>query len=250
VDSDDWAREGALRAAELWLWTGAPERALPAVHRVLTGLKSPGQAIFCGPLLTLGMRACADQAERAAARQDETGRDAALTAAEDLAELGGQLPANPFAPHPFAATVPAEQATFEAERGRLDGHPDPAAWQAAAKAWEGFAWPHRAGYAWWRCAQARLAVGQETASVLRVAAGMAAEHAPLLAEIRTLALRARITLDDAAPPPPPGPDYGLTTRELLVLRLLAAGRTNAQIGAELYISPRRPACTSATSCAS
>jgi DNA-binding CsgD family transcriptional regulator len=238
VDSDDWAREWALRAAELWLWTGAPDRVLPAVHRVLTGLKSPGQAIFCGPLLTLGMRACADQAERAAARQDETGRGAALTAAQDLAELGGQLPADPFTPHPFAATAPAEQATFDAERGRLDGHPDPAAWHAAAKAWEGFTWPHRAGYAWWRCAQARLACGQDAAAALRAAAGMAAEHAPLLAEIRKLALRARVTLDEGASPHLPGPDYGLTTRELLVLRLLAAGRTNAQIGAELYISPK------------
>lgn len=32
--------------------------------------------------------------------------------------------------------------------------------------------------------------------------------------------------------------YRLTDRELAVLRLLAAGRTNAQIGAELYISPK------------
>ena len=32
--------------------------------------------------------------------------------------------------------------------------------------------------------------------------------------------------------------YELTARELLVLRLLGAGRTNAQIGAEMYISPR------------
>ena len=32
--------------------------------------------------------------------------------------------------------------------------------------------------------------------------------------------------------------FGLTGRELAVLRLLAAGRTNAQIGAELYISPK------------
>ena len=50
-----------------------------------------------------------------------------------------------------------------------------------------------------------------------------------------------------ADPPEPRPDipglvtpalarYGLTDRELTVLRLLAAGRTNPQIGAELYIS--------------
>jgi len=40
------------------------------------------------------------------------------------------------------------------------------------------------------------------------------------------------------PPPPAQPltRYGLTGRELTVLRLLAAGRTNPQIGAELYIS--------------
>jgi DNA-binding NarL/FixJ family response regulator len=67
---------------------------------------------------------------------------------------------------------------------------------------------------------------------------MAAEHAPRLAEIRKLALRARITLGDDTQTPPPGPDYGLTSRERLVLRLLAAGRTNAQIGAELFISPK------------
>lgn len=98
VERDDWTREGALRTAELWLWTGAPDRVLPAVRPVLTGLKSPGQAIFCGPLLTLGMRACADLAERAAARRDAARRDAAarsaaLAAAWDLAELAGRLPA-------------------------------------------------------------------------------------------------------------------------------------------------------------
>ena len=32
--------------------------------------------------------------------------------------------------------------------------------------------------------------------------------------------------------------FGLTGRELEVLRLLAAGRTNAQIGAEMFISPK------------
>ena len=201
VGSDDWSREGALRAAELRLWTGAPDRVLPEIRPVLTGLKSPAQAIFCGPLLTLGMRACADLAEQARARRDAAAEGAALADGEDLAELAARLPADPFAEHPFAATIPAEHASFEAERTRLadPGDPgDPAAWHAAAKAWEGFGWTHRAGYAWWRCAQARLAAGQDAAGPLRTAATLAAGHAPLQAEVRKLALRARIPLDPAA----------------------------------------------------
>ena len=260
IGNADWSREAALRAAELRLWAGMPDQVLPGIHQVLAGLKSPGQAIFCGPLLTAGMRACADLAERARARQDGAAESAALSAGADLTELAGQMPADPFAGHPsgghpFAATIPAEHASWEAERTRLAGPTgpvgagEPAAWHAAAKAWEGFGWPHRAGYAWWRCAEARLSAGQDAAGALRTAAGLAAEHAPLLAEIRRLALRARIPLPpettQAAQTPQPGAEgsraavsYGLTSREVLVLRLLAAGRTNAQIGTELFISPK------------
>ena len=252
VRNADWSREAALRAAELYLWAGRPDQVLPGIRQALAGLKSPGQAIFCGPLLTAGMRACADLAERARARQDDRAGNAALAAGADLADLAGQLPADPFAEHPFAATVPAEHASWKAERARLAGLGDPAVWDAAAKAWEGFGWPHRAGYAWWRCGQARLNGGQDATGALQAAAGLAAGHAPLRAEIRKLALRARIPLPaDMAPPAAEGPaepggdgpagpgaSYGLTGREIVVLRLLAAGRTNAQIGAELFISPK------------
>ena len=128
------------------------------------------------------------------------------------------------------------------------GASDPAAWNAAAKTWEGLGCPHLAGYAWWRHAEAQLDAGQPAAvaaAALRAAAAAAEGHTPLLAEVRELAGRARIPLP--APPagltgaarPPAAPTYfGLTGRERAVLRLLAAGRTNAQIGAELYISPK------------
>jgi DNA-binding NarL/FixJ family response regulator len=126
------------------------------------------------------------------------------------------------------------------------GSSDPGAWDGAAKAWQDLGCPHRAGYAWWRQAQAQLDAGQPAAAaagVLRAAAAAADGHAPLLAQVRTLADRARIPLQPPAAGEPGAPPlaqaparYGLTDRELTVLRLLAAGRTNAQIGAELYIS--------------
>ena len=145
------------------------------------------------------------------------------------------------------ATIPAERATWDAEQTRLAGASDPGAWRAAAQAWQDLSCPHRAGYAWWRQAQAHLDAGQPAAAAvaLRAAAAAADGHAPLLAQVRALAERARIPLQPPAaatpqtPPPAAAPaPYGLTARELAVLRLLAAGRTNAQIGAELYISPK------------
>ena len=138
--------------------------------------------------------------------------------------------------------------SWDAERTRLAGGSDPDAWRAAAQAWEGLGCPHRAAYGWWRQAQAQLDAGQpatQAGAALRAGAGAADGHAPLLAQIRQLAERARIPLQPPAAavtqtplPAEPQAPYGLTSRELAVLRLLAAGRTNAQIGAELYISPK------------
>jgi DNA-binding NarL/FixJ family response regulator len=149
------------------------------------------------------------------------------------------------------ATIPAERATWDAEWTRVTGRSDPEAWGGAAKAWQDLGCPHRSGYARWRQAQAQLDAGQPAtaaAGALRAAAAAAAGHAPLLIQIRTLAGRARIPLGlpaDAAasaaagvPPTPEPAPYGLTGRELAVLRLVTAGRTNVQIGAELYISPK------------
>jgi DNA-binding CsgD family transcriptional regulator len=248
----DFALESAQRAAEAAVWAGRPADALAETRQMIAQYQVPDLTILCGRLLTAGMGACADLAERARARHDEPGAGAAVAAADGLAAWVKQMGDAPFTDHPWVATIPAERATWDAERTRVMGPSDPRVWGAAAEAWQVPGCPHRAGYAWWRQAQALLDTGQSAAAAaaLRAAAAAADGHAPLLAQIRMLADRARISLryssadpktPGAQPPaeaPGPKAPYGLTDRELAVLRLLAAGRTNAQIGAELFISPK------------
>lgn len=244
LGSGDWGRSAALRAAELALWDGRPADALDEIRRVLLPIGTRERAVVCAPLLTAGMRACADLADRARARRDDDA--AARAGAAELASWAEQMSGVPFRDHAFVADIPAERATWDAERTRLEGAGDPAAWETAARAWEELGNPHRAGYAWWRRAEVLLAAGRSAAAAtaLRTAAAAAQTHAPLLGQIRTLAERAHIPIGPASAPDPgaglpaAAGRYGLTGREAAVLRLLVAGRTNAQIGAELYMSPK------------
>jgi ATP/maltotriose-dependent transcriptional regulator MalT len=243
-----FARETACLGAQISLWAARPRDALDEVQRALPLFKTPDLTILCGRLLAIGMHACADLAERARARHDSSAAEDAAAAADGLASWVEQMGGAPFTDHPSIAAIPADRATWEAEQTRLAGHSDAALWLGAAKAWQDLGCPHRAGYAWWRQAQAQLDAGQPAAAAadaLRAAATAADGHEPLLAQIRLLAERARIPLqaqtgthDAAAPPAEALPSLGLTSREQAVLRLVAAGKTNTQIGAELYISQR------------
>ena len=242
----DFAYDSVPRAVEAMLWEGRPGDALRETRRALGLFQGPDLTILSGRLLAAGMRACADLAGQARARRDQAAAMAAVDAADGLATWVEQMGGVPFTDHPSVAAIAAERATWDAERTRVAGPGDPAAWDGAAKAWQDLSCPHRAGYAWWRQAEAQLDAGQPAAAAagpLRAAAAAAGGHAPLLAQVRALAERARIPLQTAtsaepgaAPPAPALARYGLTDRELTVLRLLAAGRTNPEIGAELYIS--------------
>ncbi len=146
----------------------------------------------------------------------------------------------------FAALVPPDDTD---PRQRL------AAWDTAVAAWDAVGQPYETAIALLASARAALAVGdgrRHAAGRLRRAAGLAASlrTAPLGGEIRSLALRAGISLagpDVAADGSGSGGragdengtgHLGLTGREFEVLRLVAAGQSNRDIAAGLFISPK------------
>jgi DNA-binding CsgD family transcriptional regulator/tetratricopeptide (TPR) repeat protein len=242
----------ALSLAELALWEGRHDDAEAAVADGLHwyAQRDPDGRLpqYSASWYALALRLAADRAERAAARRAareaaEARRQAApiVSAVERLA---GQEPPVSFPPVACTLLLAA------AERSRLEAGSDPERWQAAATAWERLGRPFDAAYARFRQAEALLAARTPRAQVVTILGpahqtAVALGAAPLRREIELLAQRGRLRLEEPVgtatartAPSSPAAGLGLTQREAEVLALVAAGRTNRQIGQALFITPK------------
>lgn len=247
IDTQDIAPHAEARA-ELALWTGEPATAARVIAESMQRVESPVGANISriGPLYALGVRAAADslaasqlanEPEPAQAIRHEGRRYLSLMAAAH-ARIAARWPAHAALSLPYLRLC-------EAEATRLGPTPDPDAWNAAAEALAGLRLRYPCAYARWRQGEAIVAMRQGKAAgraPLREATEIALELGaePLRAAIGQVAERAglQLSISPTGEVQEPARRFGLTRRELEVLRLLVDGRTNRQIAGELFISEK------------
>jgi DNA-binding NarL/FixJ family response regulator len=227
-------------AAELACWQGDLDAARADNEAALQAYR-PFRSPAAFPVIELcarGLAAEADRAERARAAAADAelaqARSIGLALLEEARAAAGAVPG-----FGELADLKATFTKMEAEWTRLEGRSDPARSRAAVDAFS-FGFVYEVACCQWRLAQALLGVGkrEEAAETARAAYQTAVRLGarPLRAALEALTRRARLDLGAGAPQAPRA--AGLTPRELEVLRLLTAGRSNRQISEQLFISAK------------
>jgi ATP/maltotriose-dependent transcriptional regulator MalT len=228
----------------LCLWRGQLERAgRLAQQGVQRASEAVGQLIYTAELYWLATRVQADRALRARTVGDRFEAGKVTQEAEAVAAKLRQAIAG------YAGDgAPPEALAFEllvrAELGRISGEGSAGSWRAAVEAFDALRQVSRAAYAEMREAETMALSGatpRAVAGPLQRAHAVAVDCgiAPFRAEVEELARRARVDLPDQQASLRSGAELlGLTEREAAVLTLLAEGRTNRQIGQELFITEK------------
>jgi DNA-binding CsgD family transcriptional regulator len=222
----------------------ARQREPEAVEHAFGGDQVRADDVLAGRLYAVALRIVADAAERARAQRRPGVVDALAGQVEDLLDRSRKLADLPD------QSAYAAQCAAEAARAYADPEA-PGYWRAALRAWEALGRPYESGYAGLRLAEAiaRDAAGESPEPVLRTAWQVAERlgAVPLRREIEALARSHRLRLSTSGPDVPepcsstaePSPvDQPLTKRELEVLHRIAAGESNGDIAAALYISTK------------
>ncbi|MFW6033875.1 MAG: helix-turn-helix transcriptional regulator [bacterium] len=235
------AQLAGIAGAELACWQGDPETATATVDDALDSMRArsgSGWPMGGIRLATLGIGAQADLALRARRNSDGPAEKNALATGERLADYAAETAERG---KPRASEIGPEGrawlARMRAEHSRLLGENDPDLWAEVIRAFDYGEVYHQA-LARWRQAEALVARGERAVAAEQLASALAVAErlraVPLADACRALAGRARLPLPGAVPS---APDT-LTPREAAVLRLVAQGRTNRQIGEQLFISEK------------
>jgi DNA-binding CsgD family transcriptional regulator/tetratricopeptide (TPR) repeat protein len=228
-----------IGGAELAIWQGRPQEALELAERAVAGLSDTDAIQIVLHVARLGARAAADLAISAV---DTDARDAALRRLDALRAAAHRMVARADGPASAARTTfQTELATIEAERTRVTGDELIDRWQDALDRCRADSSRYLAAYA---AGQLAIAAA-DTGDRVRATGALRDAHAtaerlgatPLLEWLDRIGRRLRIALGAATTTDAARDQgFGLTARELEVLALVAAGRTNRQIADELFIS--------------
>jgi DNA-binding CsgD family transcriptional regulator len=244
----DWHRDIQIAlitggtGGELALWRGRPELAVERVADALEWTRKLGGPWVLADIRigAIGIAGYADIAAKARRKRDAAAEQQAVESGRKLAEhvrltaKNGVPRTGSLGPEGRAWLVRAH-----AEESRLTGPGDPELWQQAVDAF-GYGLVFEQALCRWRLAEALLGADrrEEAAEQLRLADEVATrlKAVPLQEAVASCAKRARITLR-AEEPVREHLDL-FTPRERDVLALVAAGRTNREVGEELYISEK------------